>query len=40
MLDAVAAATAEKYACALLTTDHNHFDPVAGMGLIEVEFLR
>ncbi|SRR6266576_547877 len=40
MLDAVAAATAEKYACALLTTDHNHFDPVAGMGLITIEFLR
>jgi predicted nucleic acid-binding protein len=40
MLDAVAAATAEKYACRLLTTDHNHFDPIAEAGLITVEFLR
>jgi predicted nucleic acid-binding protein len=40
MLDAVAAATAEKYACPLLTTDHNHFEPVVAMGLITVEFLR
>ncbi len=40
MMDAVAAATAEKYACPLLTTDHNDFDPIAGRGLIEVEFLR
>ena len=40
MLDAVVAATAEKYACVLLTTDHNHFDPIAGMGLIGIEFLR
>ncbi len=40
MLDAVAAATAEKYACTILTTDHTHFDPVAGAGLITIEFLR
>lgn len=26
--DAVAAATAEEFGCALVTTDHNHFDPV------------
>lgn len=40
MLDAIAAATAEKYACPIVTTDHNHFDPVAHAGLITVEFLR
>jgi predicted nucleic acid-binding protein len=40
MLDAIAAATAETYACTILTTDHNHFDPVAALGLISVEFLR
>lgn len=40
MMDAVAAATAEKYACTLLTTDHNHFDAITRMGLITVEFLR
>jgi predicted nucleic acid-binding protein len=40
MMDAVAAATAEKYACPIITTDHHHFDPVAAAGLITVEFLR
>jgi predicted nucleic acid-binding protein len=40
MLDAVAAATAEKHACPIVTTDHNHFDPIVAAGLITVEFLR
>lgn len=40
MLDAVAAATAEKYACSIVTTDHNHFDPIAAAGLLTVHFLR
>lgn len=40
MLDAIAAATAERYACPLLTTDHNHFDQIASAHLISIEFLR
>jgi predicted nucleic acid-binding protein len=38
--DAYAAATAEEYACPLVTTDHNDFDPVAQAGVLAIIWLR
>ena len=38
--DAFVLATAEEYGVPLVTTDHQHFDPVNNAGLIEFCFLR
>lgn len=38
--DAFAAATAEEYACPLITTDHSDFDPFDQAGAIRILWLR
>lgn len=38
--DAFAAATAEEYACPLVTTDHNDFEPVERAGDLTIVWLR
>jgi predicted nucleic acid-binding protein len=38
--DAFAAATAEEYACPLITLDHGDFDPVDDAGLLQFVWLR
>jgi len=38
--DAFAAATAEEYACPLITLDHGDFDPVDDAGLLQIVWLR
>jgi len=38
--DAFAAAAAEEHACALVTTDHNDFDPVEAAGVLQIVWLR
>ena len=38
--DAFAAATAEEYACQLVTTDHRDFDPIDQSGQLKIFWLR
>lgn len=38
--DAFAAAAAEDCACALVTTDHNDFDPIEAAGALQIVWLR
>jgi len=38
--DAFAAATAQENACALVTTDHGHFDPIEAKGVLSIVWLR
>ena len=38
--DAFAAATAEEYACPLVTTDHRDFEPVERSGALQILWLR
>ena len=38
--DAFAAAAAEDYACALVTTDHNDFDRIEMAGALQIVWLR
>jgi len=38
--DAFAAATAEEYACPLITLDHGDFDPVEAAGILQFVWLR
>ncbi len=40
LADAFAAATAEEFACCLVTTDHAHFDPIDARKTIQVAWLR
>jgi len=39
-VDAFVLATAEEYGVPLVTTDHQHFDPVESAGLLQVCWLR
>ncbi len=40
LLDAFAGACAEEHACALITTDRNHFGAVEAAGALEIVWLR
>jgi predicted nucleic acid-binding protein len=40
LADAFAAATAEQYACALVTIDHRDFDPIELSGALQILWLR
>lgn len=40
LIDAFAAATTEEFSAILVTTDHNHFDPIDQAGTLQIVWLR